>query len=175
MHINIDHVIADRDKIEQILTRIANKLNSDFMGQEIVVMPVMCGAMIFASDLVRRLTMPLTIECIKVSSYGSGTVSGELSMELDTKADLTGKKILVIDDVIDSGNTLIYLKELFLSRGAETVKLCAMLDKPSRRTADVNADYVGMEIPDEFVVGFGLDFDGKYRNLPYVGVLKTLE
>lgn len=172
MHNDVQQIIIDEKKIDEIVTRLANQVNAEFEGEELVVVPVLSGAMIFMADLVRKLTMPMSIECIKVSSYGSGTVSGELTMRLDVSQDFSGRNVLIVEDIIDSGNTLLFLKNLFLSRGAKSVKTCAMLDKPSRRTANMQADYVGEKIPDEFVVGYGLDYDEKYRNLPYIGILK---
>lgn len=172
MHNDVEKIIADGKKIDEMLTKTANRINSDYMNSELVFVPVLTGAMFFAADLARRLTMPLEIECIKASSYGNGTVSGKLSIELDIKADVSGKNVLLVEDIIDTGNTLFHMKRLFLERGAKSVRICTLLDKPARRTADISPDYRGMEIPDAFVVGYGLDYAEKYRNLPYIGILK---
>lgn len=172
MHNDLEKIIADEKKIDEILTKIANRLNSDYMNKELLFIPVLTGSVFFAADLARRLTMPIKIECVKVSSYRNETVSGELCIELDTTADVSGKNVLLVEDIIDTGNTLSHMKKLFLGRGAASVKICTLLDKPSRRTADISADYIGMEIPNDFVVGYGLDYAEKYRNLPYIGILK---
>lgn len=173
MHNDLKEIIVTTEEIDNILTRLANRLNIDYADDELVVITVLCGSMIFASDLVRRLTMPLTMECMKVSSYGNSSVSsGTLNVQLDVQHDIKGKKVLIIEDIIDTGNTLSHLKKYLEECQASDVKICAMLDKPSRRTNNISPDYCGMTIPDEFVVGYGLDYAEKYRNLPYIGILK---
>lgn len=172
MHNDIEKILADKNKIEEMLTKTANRINVDYMVEELVAVPILCGSMIFAADLVRRLNMPLSIECMKASSYRNSAVSGELMLTLDIERDMAGKNILIIEDIIDTGRTLHRIKNLLLERGAKSVRICTLLDKPARRAVDISADYVGMEIPDEFVVGYGLDYNEKYRNLPYIGILK---
>jgi len=127
----------------------------------------------FATDLIRRIPLHCEMEFMKVSSYGKGTAtSGFIQIHLDLKRDIKGADVIVIEDIIDSGRTLQKLQSLLSDRGAHSVKCCTLLDKPDRRQVDMHVDYVGMVIPDEFVVGYGLDYDEKYRNLPYVGILK---
>ena len=129
--------------------------------------------MVFASDLIRKLKMPVAIEFMRVSSYGAGTSSsGFINIKQDVECDIEGKNILIIEDIIDSGNTLYKLREVLLERKPKTCRICTLLDKPDRRVADVSVDYQGKAIPDEFAVGYGLDYNEHYRNLSYIGVLK---
>ena len=169
---NIKKVLISEKEIEDIITELAQQLNCEYEGKEVVLILVLKGSIVFCADLMRKLRFPVSIETMKVSSYGSGTVStGELRVDLDIKADIKGKNVLIVEDIIDSGNTLYKLKKMLGEREPESVKICTFLDKPERREADIIADYTGRTIPDEFVVGYGLDYDEKFRELPYVGVL----
>ncbi len=161
---------------EQVVTKIhelAEKINADYKEEPVVIVCILKGAAPFACDLMKRLTMPVYMDFMMVSSYGDGTVSsGTLKIKKDLEEDITGKNVIVVEDIIDSGRTLKYLKEDLKGRGAKSVKLCALLSKPARHEVEVDVEYIGYEIPDEFVVGYGLDYAQKYRNLPYIGIVE---
>ena len=173
MNNNIDHVLITEEEIAAKVKEIAEQINKDYAEKEIICVCILKGAVIFFGNLVKNLNMPLSFDFMVVSSYESGTVSsGQLKIKKDLEQDISGKHVLIIEDILDTGNTLKKLKEELTLRNPASIKLCSLLDKPSRRTADIECDYTGFEIPDEFVVGYGLDFDEKYRHLPYIGVLK---
>ena len=168
----IKNILVSEAEIENIVCDLADKLNVRYGNEEVILILVLKGSVVFCADLMRKLKFPVIMETMKVSSYGSGTVStGELSVDLDIKTDISGKNVLIVEDIIDSGNTLYKLKKMLSARNPKSISLCTFLDKPERREADVVADYTGKVIPDEFVVGYGLDYNEKYRELPYVGVL----
>jgi len=165
--------------IQQRTSQLAKQIASDFRNKEIVVVIVLKGAFVFASDLLRRLNnaelRPL-VDFVRASSYGSGTDSGgSVEFSLDVSIPLEGRDVLLIDDIADSGGTLTLLRDRLYSRGACSVKCCVLLDKPSRRKVEFQPDYVGFEIPDRFVVGYGLDFDERFRCLPYIIKLENIE
>ncbi len=168
---DLKSVLISEKEIEKIIEDMAASLNHDMCGKDVVIVLVLKGSVVFCADLMRKLTFPVTLDVMKVSSYRDTTVSGELSVELDLASDISGRDVLIVEDIIDSGNTLFALKNMLGSRGAKSVSICTFLDKPDRRMADVKADYIGKSIPDEFVVGYGLDYNERYRELPYVGVL----
>lgn len=170
----IDRVLVSADEINEILDRIAAEIDSDYAEKNLLLLGILKGSVVFMGDLMKKLKSPLEIDFMKVSSYGAGTTSsGRINIILDLhRSDLSEKDIVVVEDIIDSGRTLSYLVEYLTLNGARSVRTCTLLDKPSRRTVDFVPDYVGREIPDEFVVGYGLDYDEQYRALPYVGVLK---
>lgn len=173
LHPDIERILLSEEEIRKIVKNIADKINNDFNGEELTVIVILRGSMIFASDLVRELNMPVKLEFMRASSYGSGTsTSGFINIRQDIEADIDGKNVLVIEDIIDSGNTLYRLKEVLLSRNPKACRICTLLDKPDRRVTEVEVEYTGAVIPNEFVVGYGLDYDEHYRNLKYVGVLK---
>ena len=172
----IAKVLVTEREIDEIGTRIAARIDEDFKGRDggrLVLLGILKGSVVFLGDLMRKLKTPHEIEFMKVSSYGAGTkTTGQLKIHLDImRPDLGDCDIVVVEDIIDSGRTLSYLVKYLKERGARSVCTCTLLDKPSRREIDFTADYIGREIPDEFVVGYGLDYDEKYRMLPYVGVL----
>lgn len=172
---DIESVLADREKLNEICDRLAAQINEEYRdsGRDLIFVTVLKGSVFFAADLISRIPLKCEMEFMKVSSYGSGTqTSGFIQVHLDLKRDVKDTDVIVIEDIIDSGRTLEKLTHLLADRGAHSVKCCTLLDKPDRRQVNLNADYVGMEIPDVFVVGYGLDYDEKYRNLPYVGILK---
>ena len=161
---------------EQVISKIAEiaaRINDDMKGEPVTIVCILKGASFFACDLAKRLTMPVTMDFMMVSSYGNGTVSsGNLRVKKDLDESVEGKNIIIVEDIIDSGRTLKYLKEDMKDRGAKSVRLCALLSKPARHEVDVQMDYIGYEIPDVFVVGYGLDYAQKYRNLPYIGIVE---
>lgn len=172
---DIESVLADEAKLSEICDRLAAQITKDYenSGRDLVLITVLKGSVFFATDLMRRIPLKCEIEFMKVSSYGAGTeTSGFIQVHLDLKRDVSGADVIIIEDIIDSGRTLQKLSQLMEGRGAHSVRCCTLLDKPERRQVDLRADYVGMEIPDAFVVGYGLDYDEKYRNLSYVGILK---
>lgn len=173
LHPDTERILVSEEELKDIVKNIAGKINDDYKGEELTVVVVLRGSLIFASDLVRHLDMPVNIEFIQASSYGSGTESkGFINIKHDIDADISGKNVLIIEDIIDSGNTLFRLKQVLKDRNPKTCRICTLLDKPERRVTEVEVEYVGAEIPNEFAVGYGLDYDGYYRNLPYVAVLK---
>ena len=152
---------------------LAAVINRDYAGKSPMLVSVLKGSFIFMADLVRELNLPCTIDFMVVSSYGAGkSSSGEVRILKDLSANVAGLDVILVEDILDSGLTLSYLREYLETRGVASVKIVTLLDKPARRTAKIKADYIGFTIEDQFIVGYGLDFDEKYRNLPYIGVLK---
>jgi hypoxanthine phosphoribosyltransferase len=170
----VEKILVSEEEIDAIVTRIAAEIDRDYKDKNLVLVCILKGSIVFMGDLMKKITVPLEIDCMKVSSYGTQTESsGNINIRLDlNRPDLPECDILIIEDIIDSGRTLKYLTDYLLFKGAKSVKTCTLLDKPSRRVVDLVPDYMGCEIPDEFVVGYGLDYAEKYRALPYVGVLK---
>lgn len=171
---DIESVLVTEEELSGICDRIAAQMTEEYKdsNRELIFVVVLKGSVFFATDLIRRIPLASSLEFMKVSSYGKSTQSsGFIQVQLDLKRDITGADVVIVEDIIDSGRTLQKLRELLLHRGAHSVKCCTLLDKPDRRQVDLEADYVGKIIPDVFVVGYGLDFDEKYRCLPYVGVL----
>lgn len=169
----ITKVLIDEEKIAKRVAELGAQIEKDYEGKEPIVVAILKGSIIFYGDLVRKIKLPMRFDTMAMSSYGSGTSSsGNIKIKKDMSHDICGKDVLIIEDIIDSGNTMKSLTALLEHRGAKSIKVCAFLDKPSRRQTDFEADYVGYSIPDEFVVGYGLDYDEKYRNLPYIGVLE---
>ncbi len=175
MNKDLSSILITKEEIDQITTTLAEKITEDYKNatKPLMMVIILKGSVNFASDLMRKIPLPMCIEFMKVSSYGAGTKqSGEIKVQLDLKTDnLENYEILVIEDIVDSGRTLSRLTQLLRGRCAESVKTCTLLDKPSRREVEFVPDYCGRVIPDEFVVGYGLDYAEKYRNLPYIGVL----
>ncbi len=161
---------------EEITARIAElgaQISSEYEGQEVFLVCILKGAAPFACELAKRITVPVIMDFMATSSYGSGTVSsGHVQIKKDLDMDCTGKNVIIVEDIIDSGNTLSFLSQVFKDRKAKSVKICTLLDKPERREVEVAVDYTGFTIPDQFVIGYGLDYDQKYRNLPYIGVVE---
>ncbi len=173
MHNDIQETLFSEEEIEQKVIELGRQISSDYAGKNLLVLCVLKGAFIFMSDLVKRLEIPLEIDFMAVSSYGSATQSsGVVKILKDLDAPVEGRDILIVEDIIDSGLTLSYLIDVLERRNAHSVKVVTLFDKPHRRTVGLEADYRGFLIPDAFIVGYGLDYDEKYRNLPYVGVLK---
>ena len=170
---DIQQVLFTEEQIRTRVRELGEQITRDFRDQPPIMVCILKGAFIFFADLIRCVDLPLRIDFMAASSYGDGTVSkGEVHVIKDLPMDITGQKIMLVEDIIDSGRTLAYLKKLLLSRNAKKVSITTLLDKPSRRQKAITADHVGFVVPDEFVVGYGLDYAQVYRNLPYIGVLK---
>ena len=173
---DFERILVSEDEIRDICNTIAAKITEDYKnsGKRLVLICILKGSVMFCSELMKKINMPVEIEFMKVSSYGSGTTSaGVINVHIDIKRDdLSDADFIIIEDIIDSGRTLAHLMTYLKERGANSVKTCTLLDKPSRRVVEFVPDYCGRQIPDEFVVGFGLDYDEKYRNLPFVAILK---
>lgn len=173
MHKDVQEILFSEEQLRERVAQLAAEINRDYAGQELMLISVLRGSFVFMADLVRALTIPCTVDFMAVSSYGSGTTSsGQVQITKDLSEDITGKNVLVVEDILDSGNTLSYLLELLRARKPASMRLCTLLDKPERRVKPVQLDYTGFSIPDAFVVGYGLDYDEHYRNLPYIGILK---
>ena len=173
---NIDRILVSEEQIDEITTRLSAQIMHDYKDstKPLILIIILKGSLVFASDLMKKISLPLELEFMKVSSYGAGTKnSGEIKIHLDLmRENLEKYDLLIIEDIVDSGRTLSRLTQLLKNRNANSVKTCTLLDKPSRREVPFTPDYCGCQIEDEFVVGYGLDYDEKYRNLPYVGILK---
>jgi hypoxanthine phosphoribosyltransferase len=174
MTYEVDRILVSKEQIAQRVKTLAAEINRDYKGKRLLVVCILRGAVIFAADLVRELDLDdVALDFIAVASYGAGkTSSGEVRMVQDLKDPIEGRDVLIIEDIIDTGLTLSYLCNLLLARKPASLKIAALLDKPERRRAEINADYAGFCIPDEFVVGYGLDYNQKFRNLPDIRLLK---
>lgn len=173
MEHDIQQVLFSQDQLEQRVNEIAQQINRDYADKEILLVSVLRGSFIFMADLARKITRPCRIDFMSVSSYGSGTSSsGQVQITKDLSEDISGMHVIVVEDILDSGNTLSYLLRLLEQRHPASIRLCTLLDKPDRRKVQVAVHYSGFTIPDAFVVGYGLDYAERYRNLPYIGILK---
>lgn len=169
-------VLIPTDKLQARIRELGAEITRDYAGHRPQLICIMKGAMVFMSDLMRVIDLPLSIDFISVSSYGKSTRStGEVKIIKDLDEPLEGREILLVEDILDTGLTLSYLLGNFRARGASSIRIVSLLNKPERRQVEVHLDYKGFDIPDKFVVGYGLDFDERYRNLPYIGVVKSLE
>lgn len=166
-------VLLSEDEIREKVRELGGKITADYKNSNLMLVTVLKGAVVFLADLMRQIDVPAEIDFMVVSSYGSGVKSsGVVKIVKDLDVPLAGKDILIVEDILDSGLTLSYIKELLESRGPRSIRIATLLDKPSRCKVDLQADYIGFSVPDEFVIGYGLDYDEKYRNLPYIGILK---
>lgn len=166
----IVEVLISREKVEERIKELAKEIEKDYAGKNLVCVGLLKGSVMFMSDIIKSIDLDLRIDFMKVSSYGGGTNStGVVKILKDVDVDLAGKDVLIVEDIIDTGLTILNVKDFLNKKNPNSVKVCTLLDKPSRRVVEVKGEYVGFEIPDEFVVGYGLDLDEKYRNLPYVG------
>lgn len=166
-------VLISQQELQKKVAELGSQISRDYAGKNLLMVSVLKGAVVFMADLMRAVTIPCQIDFMSVASYGTGVkTSGVVKIIKDLDIDLKNRDLLIVEDILDSGMTLSYVKSLLEQRGTRSVKICALLDKPERRQADIRADYTGFTVPDEFLVGYGLDFAEKYRNLPYVGVLK---
>lgn len=169
---NIEVLISE-EEVDKRIREMGDQISKDYQGKTVSIVCVLKGGAYFACELSKRISVPVEIDFMSVSSYGSGTESsGVVKIVKDLDEQVEGKDVLVVEDIIDTGNTLRYLLELISGRNPKSLKLCTLLDKPDRRKVHVDVDYTGFKIPDEFVIGYGLDYDQKYRNLPYIGVVR---
>ncbi len=171
---DVDHVLINEAQIEQRIRELVQEIEADYLNiDDLLLICVLKGGYVFLSDLSRALHRPHELDFMGVSSYGAGTKStGAVQIIMDLKQPIQGRHVLIVEDIIDSGRTLSYLRQNLLARSPASMRICSLLNKPSRRDVDVPVDYIGFDIPDEFVVGYGLDFDEIYRNLPFIAVLK---
>ena len=170
---DVERVLFSEEELKNRVAEIADQIDRDYAGKEPLLISVLRGSFVFMADLVRQIHLPCTVDFMAVSSYGAGTSSsGQVKIIKDLSEQIEGKDLIVVEDILDSGNTLSYLLQILQARHPASVRLCTLLDKPSRRVKEVELHYAGFSIPDYFVVGYGLDYAEKYRNLPYIGVLK---
>lgn len=169
---DISKVLLSEDEIKGIVQKLGKQISEDYKDKNLLLVSVLKGSVMFMADLMRAIDIHCKIDFMAVSSYGTGTsTSGSVKILKDLNIDLSGYDLLIVEDILDSGVTLSNLRDMLLTRHPASFKICTFIDKPERRKADVKADYVGAQIPDAFVVGYGLDYDEKYRNLPYLGIL----
>lgn len=167
------NVMLSEEQVSERIRELAEQISKDYEGRSVHLICILKGSVFFCCDLAKRLTLPVTLDFMSVSSYGSETVSsGRVRILKDLDESIQGRDVIIIEDIIDSGNTLSYLKDLLGTRSPRSMEICTLLDKPDRRVTNVDVKYVGFVIPDEFVIGYGLDYDQYYRNLPYVGVVQ---
>lgn len=173
MYTNLEKVLVSKEEINSKVIELASQISKDYEGLNPLFVCILKGSVFFFSDLLRNVTIPVQMEFMSVSSYGSGTTStGNFIIKKDLSVDIAGRHVVIVEDIVDTGNTLSHLKQLLLTRNPASVKICTLLDKPSRRVTEIDVDYEGFIIPDEFVVGYGLDYNEDYRALPEVCVLK---
>lgn len=170
---DIREILVSEEQLKAKVAELGAQISRDYEGKNLIMVAILKGSVIFMADLMRAVTLPAKIDFMVVSSYGSGTnTSGLVKIIKDFDQDLAGKDVLIVEDILDTGVTLSNLKPMLMLRNPNSIKICTILNKPSRRKADIEPDYCGFNVPDEFVVGYGLDYDEKYRNLPFIGVLK---
>lgn len=173
MHDDIKTVLVSEEELKAKVAELGAQISKDYEGKNLVLVSILKGSVVFMADLMRAVTIPARIDFMATSSYGSGVkTSGVVKIVKDLDLELKGYDILIVEDILDSGKTLSYLMELLQARGPKSIQICTLFDKPDRREVEVRPTYVGAQIPDAFIVGYGLDYDEKYRNLPFVGVLK---
>ena len=177
MAYRIEEMISE-EEVNNRIRELGEQITKDYAGRSVRLVCILRGAVFFMCELAKRIELPVSFDFMSVSSYGSKTTSsGIVRIIKDLEDPVTDEDVIIVEDIIDSGRTLSFLKELFRSRGAASIRLCTLLDKPSRRAPaiDIHVDYTGFEVPDQFVVGWGMDYDQRYRNLPYIGVITGLE
>lgn len=173
MQMDIDHWLLTREQLAKRVAELGARITEDYRGKDLLMVGILKGAVVFFSDLIRHVDIPVSIDFMAISSYGSATKSsGVVRILKDLDHAIAGRHVIIVEDIVDTGKTLAFLKENLLARGAASLKICTLLDKPERRQVEIEADYFGFVIPNEFVVGYGLDYAEKYRNLPEIGVLK---
>ncbi len=173
MNKDIEKVLVSEEELKEIAARLGAQISKDYLGKNLLLVGILRGSVVFLSDLMRNISIPCKVDFMSVSSYGDGVTStGIVKIVHDLDINIAGYDVLIVEDILDTGRTLTHLTELLKSRQPNSIRICTCLDKPDRRVTDLYADYMGVQIPDEFVVGYGLDYSNLYRNLPYVGVLK---
>jgi hypoxanthine phosphoribosyltransferase len=173
MNRDIEQVFYSEEQLAQVVQRIGAEISRDYAGKDLLMVGILKGSVVFMTDLMRALDIPCSIDFMVVSSYGAGsTSSGVVQIIKDIGQSIEGRDVLLVEDILDSGKTLSYVTRMLKTRNPASIRVCTLLDKPARRKADIQADYKGYDVPDEFIVGYGLDYAEKYRNLPYIGVLK---
>lgn len=173
MHKDCERILINEAEISEMVKKLAARISEDYEGKNLLLIGLLKGSVVFMADLMKELTVDCKIDFMCVSSYGAGTESsGRVNIIKDVSQPVEGMDVLVVEDIIDSGNTLSFILKYFEAKGVNSVKICTLLSKPDRRVVHIPVDYVGAEIPDEFVIGYGLDYAENYRNLPYVGILK---
>ncbi len=170
---DIGRILASKDTLEETIRRLAAQISQDYAGKEVLLIGILKGAFIFLADLARHLTIPHTVDFMSLSSYGAtATTSGEVRIIMDLRTFIRGKHAIIVEDIIDTGHTLLYLQQLLGARQPASLRTCVLLSKPDRRKVTVPIEYLGLEIPDDWVVGYGLDYAERYRTLPYIAVLR---
>ncbi|NLB37099.1 MAG: hypoxanthine phosphoribosyltransferase [Clostridiales bacterium] len=173
MHNDVKEILVNEEEIKQIVARLGSQITEDYKDKNLLLLSILKGSVVFMADLIRAIKIPCRLDFMAVSSYGNNIKSsGVVKIVKDLDIALEGYDLLIVEDILDSGKTLSYLSEILLKRNPKSLKICTFLDKPERREANICADYTGKAVPDKFVVGYGLDYDERYRNLPYIGVLK---
>lgn len=172
MERDVEKILISEEEIKQICKRLGEQITRDYKGKKLLVVSVLKGAIVFMADLLREIKCDCEIDFIAVSSYSGTKTTGVVKFKKDLDIDPDGMDILIVEDILDSGVTLSYLRGVLMGRNANSIRICTLLDKPANRRANITADYVGAEVPDAFIIGYGLDYNEKYRNLPYIGVLK---
>ena len=173
MHKDIEKILYTEEELARRVKELGAQIAADYAGRQPMLISVLRGSYIFMADLTRAIDLDVTVDFMAVSSYGAGTVSsGQVEIKKDLSDSIEGRDLIIVEDILDSGNTLYYLMDVLRARKPASIRICALMDKPERRTKPISADYVGFTIPDAFIVGYGLDYAERYRNLPYVGVLR---
>lgn len=173
IHSDIERVLITSEQLAERARQIGQQITADYKGEEVTVIGILKGSFMFLSDVMKSIDLYTRLDFVTVQSYGNGTASGELTLTKDITADIKGKNVILVEDILDSGKTLKFVKELFEKREPASIKICTLLNKKVRKSETVKADYVGFDVDDVFVVGYGLDYAQLYRNLPYIGELKT--
>ena len=172
LHDDVEEILLDSQTVAARVTELGAQLSADYAGRDPVLVSVLKGALVFLADLMRAMDLPSSIDLMEVSSYAGTETSGQVRILKDLSKPIEGRDVIVVEDIIDTGLTLNYLLGYLADRQPASIKICCLLDKPARRLADIPIDYIGFTIPDRFVIGYGLDYEERYRNLPYIGVLK---
>ncbi len=173
LHDDVASILLDADTIQRRVSELGEQISRDYQGQDLLLLCILKGGVVFLTDLMRCISVPHAIEFMAVSSYGAATESsGVVRIVMDMNTPIQDRDLLIVEDIVDTGYTLAYIKNMLQTRGPRSIRVCALLNKPERRRVDVTLDYVGFDIPNEFVIGYGLDYGERYRNLRYVGVLK---
>lgn len=175
MKITLSETMVSEQEIKEMVDRVAAMINNDFRGEEVVVIGVLTGAFVFTADLVRKLEMPVIVDFMQVKSYEGDTSTGVLQIKKDCNTNIEGKNVIVVEDIIDTGRTLAHLKTMLSNRNPKALKICTAFDKPSRRVVEMVPDYNGITVEDKFIVGYGLDYNGLYRELKEVKIVKVLD